>query len=53
MLKVVEIRRDAIGKQYLALQGQSEEEAKEMNRKDQAVRDKAAARIFNQAFFRG
>ena len=52
MLALVEIRRDAKGKQYLALQGQSEEEVKEMNRKNQEEIDRIAARIFNDAFWR-
>jgi len=51
MLAVVEFRHDESGKRYLALQGQSEEEAKEMNRKDREDKDRAAAKIFNEAFW--
>lgn len=51
MLAVVEFRHDAKGEPYLAFQGQSEEEAKEMNRRDQEERERIAARIFNEAFW--
>ncbi len=51
MLAVVEFRRDEDGKQFLALQGQSDEEAKEMNRQYREDRDRAAAKIFNEAFW--
>jgi hypothetical protein len=51
VLAVVEFRHDESGERYLALQGQSKEEAKEMNRKYKEDRDRIAARIFNDAFW--
>lgn len=49
MLKAVQIRYDAKGNRFLALQGQSDEEAKEMNRKNLEERDRLAAEIFCKA----
>lgn len=49
-LRVVELRYDARGKQYIALQGQSDEEAKKMYREDREAKDRAAARILNERF---
>lgn len=51
-LRVVEIRRDANGKQFMALQGQTNAEAREMEREWIEWRDKMAARIFREAFER-
>lgn len=48
MLRVVEIRRDADGKTFIALLGQTDEEAREMNRNDLVLRDQMAARIFGK-----
>lgn len=50
MLKAVQIRYDAEGNRFLALQGQSDEEAKEMNRKDQEQHDRVAAEVLLKVF---
>ena len=54
MLKLVEFRRDANGKQFLAFQGQSDEEAHEMNRKDkeqqQILKERVAAEVLRKRF---
>ena len=46
MLRLVEIRYDSDGKSFMALQGQSDEEAHEANRKHKLEVDRMAARIF-------
>ncbi len=50
MLRVVEIRRDADGKSFIALMGQTDEGAHEMNREDLEKMHKAAARMLAEAF---
>lgn len=50
MLRVVEIRRDADGKSFIALMGQADEGAHEMNREDLEKMHKAAARMLAEAF---
>ncbi len=47
-LRLVEIRYKATGESFLALQGQTDEEAHEMNRNDLVLRDQMAARIFGK-----
>lgn len=49
MLRLVEIRYDAHGRPFVALQGQTDEEAREMNLKYCEARDRMAARIFSKA----
>ncbi len=48
-MRLVEIRTDVNGKQYVALQGQSDAEAKEMGRTFCEERDRMAAEIFRKA----
>lgn len=50
MLVVVQVRYDEDGKPFLALMGQTDEEAKEMNRLAMEAQTKAAAKIFEDAF---
>ena len=51
MLRLVEIRKDRFtGKTFIALQGQTDEEAMEMNREDLEKMHKAAARVLNERF---
>lgn len=52
MLAVVVIRYDEDGKPFLALLGQTDEEAKEMNRLAMEAQSKAAAKIFEAAFYK-
>jgi hypothetical protein len=49
-LRVVQIRYDSNGKRFIALQGQTDEEAHEMNRKDLEKMHKAAAVVLNNRF---
>ena len=51
-LRVVEIRYDENGKSFLAFQGQTNEEAHEMNCRYREERDRAAARMLNEKFGR-
>ena len=49
MLRLVEIRYDKNGKSFVALQGQTDVAALDMNRKYREDRDRMAARIFQKA----
>lgn len=49
-LRLVQIRYDENGKSFLAFQGQTDEEAHEMNRRYREKIDRIAARIFSKAF---
>ena len=42
-LRVIEVRYDDNGKSFLALQGQTDEEAQEYNRAELEIRDRAWA----------
>ncbi len=48
-MRLVEIRTDDEGRQYMALQGQTDTEAMEMRRKYREARDIRAAKIFKEA----
>lgn len=48
LLRLIEIRTDSAGKQFVALQGQTDEEAHEMGRKYREDRDKMAAAVFQR-----
>lgn len=48
MLRVVEIRYEADGTPFIALQGQTDEEAMDMNRTDKVLLEQMAARIFGK-----
>ena len=49
-LRVIEVRYDKDGKSFLALQGQTDEEAKEYNRAELAIRDRAWAAALARKF---
>lgn len=50
MLRVTQIRYDANGKAFIALQGQTDEEAHEMNRKDMEMLNRAWAKALEKAY---
>lgn len=50
MLRLVEVRTDGAGKQFIALKGQTDEEAHEMNREFVENVNRRAAAIFRHAF---
>ena len=49
-LRLIEVRYDSDGKSFLALQGQTDEEAQEYNRAELEIRDRAWAAALNRAF---
>ena len=49
-LRLIEVRYDANGKSFLALQGQTDEEAMEYNRAELEIRDRAWAAALARKF---